>query len=62
MKLSQKKNCERCRCLGVGGRCELGYNNSGEWSPALGMRRIKPQEPCPKPTTIPEMFAAERKS
>ncbi len=56
-----KKNCERCRAITVNGRCDLGYNNSGELIPGLGIRRIKPQEPCPKPLTIEDLFRSPRK-
>ena len=61
MAISMKETCERCRAAGHDGSCELGYNNRGEWIKGIGTRRIKPQEPCPKPLTIDELFAAPKK-
>lgn len=58
MNMSQKQTCERCRVLAVDGRCELGYNNRGGWISHLGIPRIAPQEPCPKPISIKEYFEA----
>ena len=62
MKISQKKNCERCRAIGQSqgqlANCSLGYNNMGKYIPNMGIYEIKPQEPCPKPMTISSFIIA----
>jgi hypothetical protein len=64
--LKNAKNCERCTAYSGTARpfenaCELGYNNSGAYIKILGINRIQPQEPCPKPLTIEARYKAPRK-
>jgi hypothetical protein len=63
MNLKKARTCYGCRAVnlivGAPRPCELGFNNDGGYSTKLGMRILKPQEPCYKPLTIPELFEAQ---
>lgn len=69
MKISQKRNCNGCRCsCGYPDHyyCHLGYKVSDvrynrEIRDFLGLniKEGKPEEPCPKPMTYADTIAAE---
>lgn len=48
MRISQKKNCTKCRALNDDEFCTLGFDNHDriKWGCLL-----RPTEPCPKPLT-----------
>ena len=56
MKLTQKRTCTGCRAAYSG--CELGYKISRVEKLGGLLILRKPEEPCPKPKTIDDLFFA----
>lgn len=62
-RITLKRTCDGCRALDYSFNnydCSLGYNNKGGYDRLLGLRIIKPQEPCPKPKTYLDYFAQDK--
>jgi hypothetical protein len=58
-----KKTCNNCRALSESAHCRLGFENEKLYFGGFGglIYGARPLDDCPKPLTITELLAANKK-